>query len=220
MLDANHQILEIRLPWFSTTSRQSCRKVTARSVCRIKDKPRRRSGALAMGKNSQLDLNHSLGRIKLLSPLLRIGPFPSPGDGTTVNMGFYRYSKPVRPTSWALRYGSSSMSASGTVRFILASGQSGHLFHPITAIRPRFGAQVVTLESEPSESKAIGKWLFLTPPRSRFLDCHLRKPYKKPSSRTPGLIQAEASMPLKLLIADDERLFRQSLKYCSRPPRT
>ena len=130
-------------------------------------------------------LSHPLGRIKLLRPLLNIGPFPSPGDGTTINTGFYRHSSPYAHTV-VLRYGSSSMSASGNSQVLfLRPANPAASFHPITAIKRRFGAQGVTLRLEPRTSKRHSKVdYFWRHPRSHFLDCYLRKPYKKPSPRT------------------------------------
>jgi acyl-homoserine lactone acylase PvdQ len=59
--------------------------------------------------------------------LLAIGPFPSPGDNVTINMGFYRHSNPFAHTVGAsLRYliDMAHLEESG---FVLASGQSGHV---------------------------------------------------------------------------------------------
>lgn len=80
----------------------------------------------AWGKIHELIINHALARVKFLRPLLSIGPFPAPGDGTTVNMGFYRHSNPYMQTVGAsLRFvidvGNWQQS-----RFVLPSGQSGH----------------------------------------------------------------------------------------------
>src|SRR4030095_1959028 len=74
--------------------------------------------------------NHSLSRIKLLSPLLSFGLFQFPGDATPVNMGFYRHSTPYAQTVGAsLRFviDVGGWEQSG---FILAPGQSGHPFSP------------------------------------------------------------------------------------------
>ena len=82
------------------------------------------------GKIHRLMLNHPLGRIKLLGPLLSSGPFPSPGNGTTINMGFYRHSNPYEHTVGAsLRFviDVGRWQQSG---FVLASGQSGHPLSP------------------------------------------------------------------------------------------
>ena len=59
-------------------------------------------------------------------------------------------------------------------------------FHPITAIRPRFGMRVVTLEWESPRTKPFENVLSLVPlSASTSLTDPLRNPYKKSSSRTP-----------------------------------
>ena len=82
------------------------------------------------GNIHQLGMRHSLGLIKLLRPMLSVGPFPSPGDGTTINVGFYRHSNPYEHTIGAsLRY-IIDVKDSQPSGFILPSGQSGHIFSP------------------------------------------------------------------------------------------
>jgi penicillin amidase len=78
------------------------------------------------GKLHQLRLNHSLGRVGILKPLLGIGPMAAPGDGTTINLGFYRHSNPYQQTVGpSLRFvvDLKDWHNSG---FALPSGQSGH----------------------------------------------------------------------------------------------
>jgi hypothetical protein len=93
----------------------------------------RRRLELATGKIHSLMLPR-LGRIKLLRPLLNIGPFH---PQATVQR-----STPVSPAFKLLPhivgacYGSSSTSEWRQSGFVLTSGQSG-LFHPITAIKRR-----------------------------------------------------------------------------------
>jgi len=82
------------------------------------------------GKIHRLTMRHSLGLVKLLHPMLSIGPFPSPGDGTTINAGFYRHSNPYEHTIGAsLRY-IIDVNDGQRSGFILPSGQSGHVFSP------------------------------------------------------------------------------------------
>ena len=78
------------------------------------------------GKIHSLMLNHALGRIKLLRPLLNIGPFPSPGDGTTINTGFYRHSNPYAHTVGA------------SLRFVIDVGELAtvRLYTCVRTIRP------------------------------------------------------------------------------------
>ena len=127
-----HQIL--RDPdsrWFSTTSRQDVVAKSLREACaELKTSLGDEVELWQWGKIHSLTLSHALGRIKLLRPLLNLGPFPSPGDGTTINTGFYRHSSPYAHTVGAsLRFiiDVGEWQQSG---FVLASGQSGRLFSP------------------------------------------------------------------------------------------
>src|SRR4029453_4646514 len=118
-------------PWFRTKSRQELVTSSLGEACEeLKTSLGDDLQLWQWGKIHRLSLNHSLSRIKLLSPLLSIGPFPSPGDGTTVNMGFYRHSNPYAQTVGAsLRF---VIDVGGWQQsdFILTSGQSGHPFSP------------------------------------------------------------------------------------------
>ena len=127
-----HQILrDPSSPWFSTKSRQELVTSSLGEVC---EELKRSLGddldLWQWGKIHSLTLNHSLGRIKVLSPLLSIGPFPSPGDGTTVNMGFYRHSNPYAQTVGASLRFVIDVGIWRQSGFILTPGQSGHPFSP------------------------------------------------------------------------------------------
>ena len=127
-----HQILrDPNSRWFSTKSRQELVEKSLQEACEeLKTSLGDDVGLWQWGKIHKLMLNHALGRFRLLRPLLNIGPFPSPGDGTTINTGFYRHSSPYAHTVGAsLRFviDVGTWQQSG---FILASGQSGHLFSP------------------------------------------------------------------------------------------
>jgi penicillin amidase len=117
--------------WFSIKSRQELVAASIREAC--EELGERLGDDMELwqwGKIHRLMLNHPLGRIKLLQPLLSSGPFPCPGDGTTINMGFYRHSNPYDHTVGAsLRFviDVGGWQHSG---FVLASGQSGHPFSP------------------------------------------------------------------------------------------
>ena len=117
------------------------------------------------GKIHSLMLNHALGRIKLLRPLLSIGPFPSPGDGTTINTGFYRHSNPYAHTVGAsLRF---IIDVGGWQQsdFILASGQSGHLFSPHYSDQTALwrAGRYVRIGTQ-AEQTPLENVLFLVPP--------------------------------------------------------
>jgi penicillin amidase len=78
------------------------------------------------GRIHRLEMNHALGRWPMLKPLLGIGPLAAPGNGTTVNLGFYRHSKPYTQTVGpSLRF-VVEFNPEPTSRFVLSSGQSGH----------------------------------------------------------------------------------------------
>jgi penicillin amidase len=56
---------------------------------------------------------------------LGIGPLPTPGNGTTINLGFYRHSNPYAQTVGAsLRFVVDM--GKQTSELVLPSGQSGH----------------------------------------------------------------------------------------------
>jgi penicillin amidase len=117
--------------WFLTTSRQELVAKSLRETCEelgrtLGDDVER----WQWGKIHSLLLNHSLGRVKLLRPLLGIRPLPSPGDGTTINMGFYRHSNPYTHTVGASLRFVVDVGNWDQSEFILASGQSGHSLSP------------------------------------------------------------------------------------------
>jgi penicillin amidase len=116
-------------PWLSERPRRELVERSLREACEELKKTLGDDLELwQWGKIHSLKLNHSLGRLKVLSPLLGIGPFPSPGDGTTVNMGFYRHSNPyAQAVGASLRFviDVGGWDESG---FVVSSGQSGHPF--------------------------------------------------------------------------------------------
>jgi penicillin amidase len=78
------------------------------------------------GEVHQLFQHHGLARIDVFKSLVGIGPLPTPGDGMTVGVGFYRHSNPYAQTVGAsLRF---AIEAGPSLRsgFVLSSGQSGH----------------------------------------------------------------------------------------------
>lgn len=117
-------------PWFSTSSRE---ELVARSLREACQTLKQRSGEMelwAWGKIHELMINHALSRVKLLRPLVSIGPFPAPGDGTTINMGFYRHSNPYLQTVGASLRFVIDVGDWEQSRFVLPSGQSGHPLSP------------------------------------------------------------------------------------------
>ena len=117
--------------WFSTNSRRELVAKSLRETCEELEKTLGNDVELwQWGKIHSLILNHSLGRVELLRPLLGIGPLPSSGDGTTINMGFYRHSNPYAHTVGASLRFVIDVGSWHQSEFILASGQSGHVLSP------------------------------------------------------------------------------------------
>ncbi len=117
--------------WFASRSR---RDLIALSLSEAMAELDRELGAdmkqWRWGRIHTLALTHPLGRLAFLRPALSIGPFASPGDGTTINMGFYRHSAPFRHTVGpSLRF-IIDLGNFNDSSFIIPTGQSGHLFSP------------------------------------------------------------------------------------------
>jgi len=118
-------------PWFHRYSRQS---LVEKSLRQAQAELTSRLGAdlrdWSWGRLHTLTLAHPLGQSKILKSLFCIGPFPAPGDGVTIHLGFYRHSDPYQQVVGpSLRM----MIVPGDWErscFILPSGQSGHFFSP------------------------------------------------------------------------------------------
>jgi penicillin amidase len=109
-------------------------------------------------------LIHALGRLPIFKPLLGIGPMAAPGDGTTINLGFYRHSNPYAQTVGAsLRF----LCDMGTdsCRVILPSGQSGHPFSPHYRNQTALwrGGDTIGLAPPSDETSDVEGVLLLTP---------------------------------------------------------
>ena len=113
--------------WFATRPRPDIVAQSLRDTCtELKQALGESPENWRWGKIHALLLNHSLGRIKILKPCLSIGPFPTPGDGVTVNMGFYRHSNPYHQSVGASLRMIVDVGSSKQSRVILPAGQSGH----------------------------------------------------------------------------------------------
>lgn len=118
-----------RSEWFARRSRADLVRVSLREACRELEEA---LGSVVAewhwGKVHKLHLNHPFGRLPIFKHLLGIGPVPAAGDGTTINLGFYRYSNPYTQTVGpSLRF----VLDAGNPResgFVLCAGQSGHPF--------------------------------------------------------------------------------------------
>jgi len=114
--------------WFMEQSRK---RLVRKSLSEACDELEQTLGAARhrwhWGKIHALTLAHALSRIEQIRPLLSIGPLPSPGDGTTIKMGFYRYSNPYEHTIGASMRMIIDLNDQRRSGFILCPGQSGHL---------------------------------------------------------------------------------------------
>ena len=117
--------------WFKARSRYELAVTSLREACEfLRDKLGVNPRKWHWGKIHQLTIKHSLARVTLLKSLLTIGPFSSAGDGTTINMGFYRHSQSFEHTvgpSLRIIIDAGDLENS---RFVLACGQSGHPTSP------------------------------------------------------------------------------------------
>ena len=118
-------------PWFSAQSRSELVAKSLQETCEELTQAFGDNMAnWKWGRIHTLILSHSLGRIKLLRPMLATGPVSSPGDGATINMGFYRHSSSYQHTVGASLRFIIDVGRWDQSRFVLLSGQSGHLFSP------------------------------------------------------------------------------------------
>ena len=151
--------------WFSSRSRQELVAASIREACEELGKKLGDDMELwHWGKIHRLMLNHPLARIKLLQPLLSSGSFPSPGDGTTINMGFYRHSNPYEHTVGASLRFIIDVGRWQASRFVLASGQSGHPFTQHYDDQTPLWRAGRYIRMEISPDKAFADELSLVPP--------------------------------------------------------
>jgi penicillin amidase len=116
-------------PWFAGTARTALVTKSLRdAVEELNESLGNNLADWHWGQIHTLTLNHALGRISLLKPILSIGPRHSQGDCTTVNIGFYRHSDPYRHTVGVSLRIITELSDPPRSTAILASGQSGHPF--------------------------------------------------------------------------------------------
>jgi penicillin amidase len=118
-------------PWFASGTRCELVAVSLREAMVELDKD---FGAdmkqWHWGRIHTLSITHPLGRLAFLRSALSVGPFASSGDGTTINMGFYRHSAPYRHTVGASLRFLIDLGNLNDSSFIMPTGQSGHLFSP------------------------------------------------------------------------------------------
>ncbi|HEX2932665.1 MAG TPA: penicillin acylase family protein, partial [Candidatus Binatia bacterium] len=118
---------DVHSPWFATRSRYELVALSLREACAdLGETLGENAAGWEWRRIHQLEMNHPFGRFNFLKPLVNVGPLMTPGDGTTINLGFYRHSNPYLQTVGpSLRFivETGNWEHSG---FILASGQSGH----------------------------------------------------------------------------------------------
>ncbi|MBI2538786.1 MAG: penicillin acylase family protein, partial [Deltaproteobacteria bacterium] len=120
-----------RAAWFASRSRSELVEQSLReSQAVLKRRLGTDSRKWHWGRLHTLTLHHAFDRIRILASLFSLGPFPSPGDAVTVNMGFYRHSNPFRHVVGPSMRMIADVGDWQNGRFILASGQSGHCFSP------------------------------------------------------------------------------------------
>ncbi len=116
-----------RSPWFNGRSRSQLVDRALREACaELESALGNELEDWQWGKMHWLEMNHALGRLSFLKPLLGIGPLAAPGDAMTLNIGFYRHSNPYAQTvgpslRFAVEFNERPIS-----HFVLSSGQSGH----------------------------------------------------------------------------------------------
>ncbi len=118
-------------PWFASRSRSDLVALSLREA--IMELERELGADMKQwqwGRIHTLSLAHPLGRLAFLRSALSVGPFASSGDGTTINMGFYRHSAPYRHTVGASLRFLIDLGNLNDSSFIMPTGQSGHLFSP------------------------------------------------------------------------------------------
>lgn len=117
--------------WFASRSRAKLVEQSLRDTGAVL---KRQLGADSQkwhwGRLHTLTLHHAFDQIRVLASLFSLGPFPSPGDAVTVNMGFYRHSNPFRHVVGPSMRMIADVGDWRGGRFILPSGQSGHCFSP------------------------------------------------------------------------------------------
>ncbi|HWP59701.1 MAG TPA: penicillin acylase family protein [Candidatus Acidoferrales bacterium] len=116
-------------PWFERGSRAWFVEKSLREAAEcLRDEFGAESKTWRWGELHALTLRHVFGQNDALAPFFSLGPVPSPGDGTTINMGFYSHADPYHPiVGPSLRMILDAANWRDS-KFVLVSGQSGHPF--------------------------------------------------------------------------------------------
>jgi len=152
--------------WFSGRSRYELVATSLREACaELQDALGEKLEEWQWGKIHKLHLNHALGRISVFKPLLGVGPLSTPGDGMTINVGFYRHSNPYSHTVGAALRFVVDFGGQQDSGFILPSGQSGHPLsvHYADQTAMWLSGKRVTLSDESGNDSPYGVGLVLKP---------------------------------------------------------
>ncbi|HEX9443602.1 MAG TPA: penicillin acylase family protein, partial [Candidatus Binatia bacterium] len=118
-------------PWFAAAPRPALVEKSLEQAC---GELARRLGPdmeqWQWGKVHTLGLGHPLDAVWMLRRLISIEPFPTGGDGVTINMGFFRRSHPYEHTVGPSLRMILDLAVPGRSLFVLVPGQSGHFLSP------------------------------------------------------------------------------------------
>ncbi|HEY3305845.1 MAG TPA: penicillin acylase family protein [Candidatus Binatia bacterium] len=118
-------------PWFAQQPRPELVETSLRETCNeLRGRLGDNMDQWTWGKIHTLTLSHPLDGNRLLRGFLSAGPFPASGDGVTINIGFYRRSKPYRQVVGPSLRMIIDLAALERSLFITSSGQSGHFLSP------------------------------------------------------------------------------------------
>lgn len=120
-------------PWFddiSTSTLENRREIIIRSfrqgLTYLKNNASEDLEDWNWGRIHRLKLKHSLGQVALTDIIFNRGPYPVPGNGTTVNVGTYKYSEPFDMIAGASLRIVVDWGERGLYRSILPGGNSGN----------------------------------------------------------------------------------------------
>ncbi|HEY1373518.1 MAG TPA: penicillin acylase family protein [Candidatus Binatia bacterium] len=118
-------------PWFADTPRQQLAAASlAAAVADLTAKLGGDMGRWRWGDLHKLSLSHALDAVRPLRRFLSGAPFPSGGDGVTINLGFFRRSHPYAHTVGASLRMLADLADAERSRFVILPGQSGHFLSP------------------------------------------------------------------------------------------
>ena len=113
--------------WFSRQSRYALVLTALREACgELQERFGSNIETWHWGKIHQLQMTHAFGRKLFFKHALGIGPLPTPGDGMTINLGFYRHSNPFTHTVGSSLRFVAELGETIRSEMVLPSGQSGH----------------------------------------------------------------------------------------------